>query len=89
MGDTFLTNCGIGGSDERIQIVISDGRIAGIGGPGMHAAERTLDLNGATVVAGYIDVHNHGAVGVDVNTATADELLTVGAFLAKNGVTAK
>jgi N-acetylglucosamine-6-phosphate deacetylase len=37
---------------------------------------------------GFIDVHNHGAVGHDVNDSTAEELLEVAAFLAKNGVTA-
>ncbi len=37
---------------------------------------------------GFVDIHNHGAVGVDVNTATADDLLKVSAFLATQGVTA-
>jgi N-acetylglucosamine-6-phosphate deacetylase len=37
---------------------------------------------------GFIDVHNHGAVGVDVNEADADGLVEVGRFLARNGVTA-
>lgn len=38
--------------------------------------------------AGFIDIHNHGAVGVDVNTATADDLRKVSRFLASKGVTA-
>ena len=38
--------------------------------------------------AGFIDIHNHGAVGVDVNTATAEDLRKVGKFLASQGVTA-
>ena len=41
-----------------------------------------------TVLPGFIDVHNHGAVGVDVNSADADGLLKIAEFLAKNGVTA-
>ncbi|MBP7473964.1 MAG: N-acetylglucosamine-6-phosphate deacetylase [Pyrinomonadaceae bacterium] len=40
------------------------------------------------VTAGFIDVHNHGALGFDVNEADVDGLLKVSAFLAKNGVTA-
>lgn len=40
------------------------------------------------VVPGFIDCHNHGAVGHDVNSATAEELLEVAAFLASHGVTA-
>jgi len=38
--------------------------------------------------AGFIDVHIHGAIGHDVNSSDAGELLEVAAFLAKNGVTA-
>ncbi|MGB7200788.1 MAG: N-acetylglucosamine-6-phosphate deacetylase [Pyrinomonadaceae bacterium] len=41
-----------------------------------------------TLVPGFIDVHCHGAVGVDANTADAAGLLKVAEFLAKNGVTA-
>lgn len=37
---------------------------------------------------GFIDIHNHGAAGVDINTASADDLLKVSAFLATQGVTA-
>ncbi len=39
------------------------------------------------VTSGFIDVHNHGAVGVDVNEADVDGLLKIGLFLARNGVT--
>ena len=88
MGTTLLTNCVIGGSDEHTEIVISDGRIAVVGGTATIEAEKTFDLNGAMLLPGFVDVHNHGAVGVDVNTANGDDLLEVGAFLAKNGVTA-
>ena len=42
----------------------------------------------AFLLPGFIDIHNHGAVGVDVNTATVDGLVGVAEFLAKNGVTA-
>ncbi|HMM80071.1 MAG TPA: N-acetylglucosamine-6-phosphate deacetylase [Pyrinomonadaceae bacterium] len=35
---------------------------------------------------GFIDIHNHGAIGVDVNSATADGLLHVSEFLASQGV---
>jgi len=45
-------------------------------------------FEGLAVYSGYIDVHNHGAVGVDVNEADVDGLLKVAAFLARNGVTA-
>jgi len=35
---------------------------------------------------GFIDIHNHGAVGVDVNSASADDLVRVSEFLATQGV---
>ena len=51
-------------------------------------ADETLDLKNAVLFAGFIDIHNHGAVGVDVNTATANDLRKVGKFLALKGITA-
>lgn len=46
-----------------------------------------IDVSGLRVMPGFIDVHIHGAVGVDVNGADVDGLLAVGEFLARNGVT--
>ncbi|MEQ1606980.1 MAG: hypothetical protein ABL999_19110, partial [Pyrinomonadaceae bacterium] len=40
------------------------------------------------LVTGFIDVHNHGAVGVDVNEADVEGLMKIAAFLATRGVTA-
>lgn len=51
-------------------------------------ADQVIDLGGAAVFPGFIDIHNHGAVGVDVNDADADGLLAIGRFLARKGVTA-
>ena len=48
--------------------------------------DRIIDLAGLQLFPGFIDVHNHGAVGVDVNSADVDGLLRIGAFLAQNGV---
>ncbi|MDQ3321715.1 MAG: N-acetylglucosamine-6-phosphate deacetylase [Acidobacteriota bacterium] len=50
-------------------------------------ADKVIDLEGAMLCAGFIDVHNHGAVGIDVNTATAEDLRKVSRFLATKGVT--
>jgi N-acetylglucosamine-6-phosphate deacetylase len=48
---------------------------------------RGSDFDSVTVLPGFVDVHIHGAVGIDVNEADTDELLQIAAFLAKNGVT--
>lgn len=88
METVLLTNCRIAGGDVPTQIAISEGSIASSQGSLAVEADLKLDLNGAYVFPGFIDIHNHGAFGVDVNSATAIDLIKVGAFLAKNGVTA-
>jgi len=47
-----------------------------------------VDASGSLLMPGFVDVHIHGAVGVDVNAANAGQLLELAAFLARNGVTA-
>ena len=73
-------------NDSHGSIAIESGRIREIGkatGPG----DKTVDLSGATLIPGWVDIHNHGAVGVDVNDAGVDGLLAIASFLARNGVT--
>lgn len=52
------------------------------------ATKSVIDLAGLTLFPGFIDLHIHGAAGVDTMAASADELRSVGEFLAPNGVTA-
>src|SRR5260370_11309124 len=52
------------------------------------AAESVVDVDGLTLFPGFIDVHIHGAVGVDTMAAGAEDLRHVGEFLARNGVSA-
>lgn len=47
-----------------------------------------FDAGGGLVVPGFIDTHTHGAVGVDINEATAEDLETVSRFMASHGTTA-
>lgn len=48
---------------------------------------KVYNAEGKKVVPGFIDVHSHGAVGVDVNAATAEELEKIGHFMAAQGTT--
>src|SRR6185369_8734350 len=68
-------------------IVIEDEYIVSVSERPTEADVETLSLGGATVLPGFIDVHNHGAVGVDVMGASADGLAAVSAYLATQGVT--
>src|SRR5690349_21492224 len=74
-------------SNSTIEIV--DGRIARITESRDDAPHdgASTDLAGLTVFPGFIDAHIHGAVGVDVNTADAGDLLRVSEFLASKGLT--
>ncbi|MBC7931034.1 MAG: N-acetylglucosamine-6-phosphate deacetylase [Rubrivivax sp.] len=78
-----------GGIVERASLLVEDGRIARVGAS-VEAGRgaRVIDFEGLTVYPGFIDVHIHGAVGVDAMEATADDLHRVARFLAASGVTA-
>jgi N-acetylglucosamine-6-phosphate deacetylase len=79
------------GLAANTEVFIENGKISAVGDALRDRATtqaQVINLNGFLLLAGFIDVHNHGAVGVDVNEADADALLAVGKFLAENGVTA-
>ena len=74
---------------ENVSILIENEKIKTISFENeTFAAAEILDLRDTTLFAGFIDVHNHGAIGFDVNSANADDLREVALFLAKSGVTA-
>ena len=52
------------------------------------AGAEMVDAAGKKIVPGFIDIHTHGAVGVDVNGASAEDLRKIGHFFAGNGTTA-
>lgn len=50
-------------------------------------AESGTDLNGACVIPGLVDVHNHGNSGADFSDGDYDGLVKMAKYLAKNGIT--
>lgn len=89
MGSILLNGARIVAGSEVISgssLLVRDGKIAAVSADGA-VADRTVDLSGANLLPGFIDIHNHGAVGVDVNEASAGGLREVGGFLSKHGVT--
>lgn len=49
--------------------------------------ETAVDLDGAYVIPGLVDVHNHGNSGHDFSDGDMDGLLAIARYLAQNGVT--
>jgi N-acetylglucosamine-6-phosphate deacetylase len=77
------------GVADAQNLLIERGRIARI----IPASEdvphaENFDLDGLTIYPGFIDLHIHGAVGVDTMEATTNDLSRVAKFLARSGVTA-
>src|SRR5699024_4357878 len=71
---------------QRKTISVEAGKIH-LMDPDIQVSGDVIDVSGRKVVPGFIDIHTHGAVGVDVNGADVDGLGKIGAFFAKNGTT--
>lgn len=71
-----------------LDMAVEDGRITALSRG--HHNEKGLpevDAAGLRVLPGFLDLHTHGAAGVDVNAADAEGLRTIGRFFASQGVT--
>jgi len=75
---------------ERGALMIKSARIARVfeTSVDLPAADSEFDLDDLILFPGFIDLHIHGAVGVDTMTAGAEDLGRAAEFLARNGVTA-
>jgi N-acetylglucosamine-6-phosphate deacetylase len=78
---------------EEVQeplLFVEDGRITQISSrsareiPSDHS---TVDFGDATLAPGFLDIHIHGGMGLDVMRASAEELPRLNKFLATHGVT--
>jgi N-acetylglucosamine-6-phosphate deacetylase len=79
------------GEIERGAILVENGRlreVLSIEAAGKSSGDERIDLSGLTLFPGFIDIHIHGAVGVDTMVASASDLDQVSQFLATQGVTA-
>ena len=87
MKTLLLKNANVVLPDREVtaSVLIADGKIAAIGDDA--GADEEIDLSDCTLLPGFIDVHIHGAAGVDVMDATTDGLRSVSEYLASQGVT--
>ncbi len=67
-----------GGEESILAVVVAAGRIAGLGATAARRARRAgahrVDLGGALLAPGFVDIHTHGAVGVDFFRASREDL---------------
>lgn len=68
---------------------IDSSRISSIGfeQPSLESEDEVLDAGDLTIYPGFIDVHIHGADGIDTMEASAEELSRASVWLAAQGVT--
>lgn len=85
----LLRNAEVYGADfnpEKADLSIRGEKIAAVG-HGLGREDQELDLEGYTVVPGFIDMHIHGCKGFDTCDGTREALSGMAGFLIEKGVT--
>lgn len=80
---TLLKNCRLISPDldyPGASLLLAEGRVDRIVLPGeaLPAADRVIELDGKTVVPGYIDIHCHGRGGADFSDGDMASFETIG-----------
>lgn len=87
MAETWLIkNALVGDSDRSSEVTVRDGVIVEIGKSSAIGA-KIIDLEGARLLPGLVDIHTHGALGYDTMDNDAEGLAKMARFLRQNGVT--
>ena len=84
----FYRNARIFGADFKFHLgafEVKEGRFGAVLPEAV--PEDAMDLGGATVIPGLIDVHTHGAAGADFSDGDDAGLLEMARYYAKCGVT--
>ena len=71
----------------RADLLMQEVGIKRIGTELSGADVQVVDVTGKRIVPGFLDIHTHGAVGVDVNAATAEDYEKICRFHAEQGTT--
>lgn len=72
---------------EKNDVLICDDRIEKINPAAAETADRIINAEGKVLLPGFIDIHTHGAAGVDVNHAGAEDFEKICRFFATQGTT--
>ena len=90
MSKTYLVNGQVylGRRFRPATVCMEDGKLRVLESPCPTSDGEVFDAAGLKLVPGFIDTHTHGAVGVDVNGATAEDLEKISIFMASRGTTA-
>ena len=90
MSKTYLVNGQVylGRRFRPATVCMEDGKLRVLEAPCPTSDGEVFDAAGLKLVPGFIDTHTHGAVGVDVNGATAEDLEKISIFMASRGTTA-
>lgn len=88
MQHVWLTNARVyqQGNFLTGSVLLSGGVIRAVQ-PGPVEDEAAVDLHGAYLLPGFLELHTHGAAGFDVNASSASDLQALGRFFAQHGVT--
>lgn len=89
MKNFYLTNvtAAIDGAEVLAHIAVENGTITAVTREKENSKNLPeIDGGGNLLLPGFLDLHTHGAAGVDVNAAEEEGLRTIGRFFASMGV---
>ena len=75
------------GSFQKANITVRNGVISSLDDDYNQLLLPELDTEGKQIVPGFIDIHTHGCMGVDINHAASQDLCEVSRFFARQGTT--
>src|SRR6202048_4875381 len=75
------------GSREGLEVVVREGKIAGLRQANGAPEDEVVDLTGNYLAPGFVDLHIHGALGRDTMEASAEAFRAICDYHASGGTT--